>query len=72
MSDLILTTVISSDDLYASGSLPSQLSHVKGFGVESQEPVTHHPSSLEVAPVPRTPRNPSSAVGTKLSRAIWF
>lgn len=40
--------------------------------LEPQESVTHHPSTLEVAPVPRTPKNPSSAEPSKLSRAIWF
>lgn len=38
--------------------------------LEPQESVTHHPSTLEVAPVPRTPKNPSSAEPSKLSRSV--
>lgn len=40
--------------------------------LESQESITHHPSTLEVAPVPKTPKNPSSAEHSKLSRSVLF
>lgn len=40
--------------------------------LESQEPITHHASTLEVAALPGTLRNASSPEHSKLSRAIWF
>lgn len=38
--------------------------------LEPQESVTHHPSTSEVAPVPRTRKHPSSAGPPKLNRSV--
>lgn len=37
--------------------------------LESQEPITHRPSPLEIAPLPKTPKNPSTE-HSKLSRLV--
>lgn len=62
-------SVAGGDNCFSRGTF---LSLYRILELESQEPITHRPGPLEIAPLPKTPKNPSSTEHSKLGRSVLF
>lgn len=60
-------SVAGGDNCFSRGTF---LSLYRILELESQEPITHRPGPLEIAPLPKTPKNPSSTEHSKLGRSV--